>query len=1041
MVEYSRKERCLLSKITIDFVQCHCHSCGSRRDAHSRVDKLVAKAKANGQKAVALTDHGVLHMIPELFRECGKQGIKPIAGNEMYFAPDGRGGKGKHYHQVVLVKNQRGWHNLLKLTSEAFLTGFHGKPRIDWELLQKHSEGLILTSSCLAGLIPQAILKGDYSEAEKLAKRFVSIMGDDYYLEIQATNTPEQTMVNKHIQKMAEKLDIPVIVTGDVHYVEKEDVKAHLGMLCLGRNQKMHEVKGYDGEENYYLKDGKQIYIDLKAQGFEQDFIVEAMNNTGKIADSVDFNLVKEKDHLPAFPLAEGMTPDQLIGQMVKEGLMRKVAKPTKKYVDRIQFELKVIREKGYQDYFLIVADAIKKGKELGIMFAPARGSGAGSLVSYLIDITEVDPLRHKLFFERFLDITRAKMPDIDTDIEDERRYELIDYLIEKYGERRVAQIANIVRMSPKSAFKNALMVYDIPFAPAQEITGMIDSDTSTIEEAYKLSPELKNMRKKKIKDNRGQMIPCSEIFDMAERFEGIISSTSKHAGGVLITPSDIDDYFPIFKASVDDHYNVVQWDKDDVEALGGVKFDFLGLSTLRTIGLALRSIEREYGKKIDINEIYRGEMDDPAVYERIQAGKTENSFQLSSSGMQELCKAVKPTQFEHIVAINALYRPPALASGDTWRYARIKNGQEEEYYSHPEEKGITGDTFGVITYQEHVMQLVHHFAGWSFGKGDTLRKKSTEQLEAMREEFLSDCTGKGYDLKAMNEIWDRIIRYMGYGFNKSHGVSYSMIAYLTVWLEAHYPEHWKSAIMTTKMGEQDKIAQVFSEIKKEGFEFQAPDVNKSDAIFTANAGRIVFPLGTIKGVGDSAVTELMAQKPYTSMEDLMERVNKRVVSARAMKPLILAGAFDEMYPEKSRKEILLQYYQLKGEAKKKLAEIEAMEWNDTIQAEHEKELLGVYVTSHPLQKYHFRNWSEYADSDRNALIGGVVTKVKSFKDKNGNRMAFATIDTLEGAREVVVFANVFKKYESLLQKGATLMVEGKKDGEKLLPNKIKELV
>jgi len=1031
-----------MSQIVIDFVHVHNHSCGSRRDAHSRVDKLVAKAKEHGQKAIALTDHGVLHMIPELFRECDKQGIKPIAGNEMYFAPTGRGTKDNHFHQLVLVKNIQGWRNLLKLTSEAFLSGFHGKPRIDWELLEKHSEGLILTSSCLAGMIPQAILKGEIKEARKIAKRFLDIMGKDFYLEIQPTNTPEQEMVNKEIKKIAYEIDVPVIATSDVHYVEPDDMKAHLGMLCLGRGQKMHEIKGYEGEENYYLKHGKEMYIDLKKQGFEQDFIIEAMSNTGKIADSVDFQLTKEKDHLPAFPIEDpNLTADQLIINMVKEGLMRKVEKPTKKYIERIQFELKVIREKNFQDYFLIVADAIKYGKSMGIIFAPARGSGAGSMVSYLLDITEVDPLKHKLFFERFLDVTRLKFPDIDTDIEDERRYEIIDYLKEKYGENRVAQIVNKVKMSPKSAFKSSLMIHDIPFNDSMKITGLIDAKVGSIEEAFKFSPELKAMKKKTIKDNRGEDIKLSEIFDMAERFEGVISGFSKHAGGVLITPTATDDHFPIFKPSIDDPYVVTQWDKDDIEELGGIKFDFLGLSTLRTIGMAIRSIDKEYGERLDMNELVRGSMDDPEVYKRIAAGKTENSFQLNSSGMQELCKKVKPTKFEHIVAINALYRPPALASGDTWRFARVKNGDEPEYYSHEDEKDITGDTYGVITYQEHVMQLVHKFAGWDYGRGDKLRKMSTEQLEDLKEEFLSDSGYRDYDTKSMDEIWSKIVQYMGYGFNKSHGVAYSMITYLTVWIEAHYPEHWKSAIMTTKMDEQDKIAQVFSEIRREGFKFQAPDINKSDTIFTANSGKIIFPLGAVKNVGDAAVKELMRCKPFSSLEDLMERVNKRVVSARAMKPLILSGAFDELYSGKSRHEVLLQYYQLKGETKKKLQEIAEMEWNEDVQAEHEKALIGVYITKHPLEKYHFRDWIEYTDGDKNALVGGIVSKVKSFTDKKQNRMAFVTMDTLEGAHEIVIFANVFSKYGYLLKVGSPIMATGKKDGEKLLANKIKELV
>jgi DNA polymerase III subunit alpha len=1034
-----------MSKIKIDFVHLHDHSCGSRRDAHSRVDKLVKKAVEHGQRAIALTDHGVLHMIPELFRECKKNDIKPIAGNEMYFAPTGRDTKDGHFHQLVLVKNVTGWRNLLKLTSEAFLSGFHGKPRFDWELLKKHHEGLILTSSCLAGMIPQAILKGEYKEARTIATHFKAIMGEDFYLEIQPTNTPEQEMVNKEIEKIHNELGVPVIATGDVHYVDPEDMKAHIGMLCLGRNQKIYEVTAYEGEENYYLKHAKQVYIDLKKQGFSQEFIIQAMNETGKIADKVDFDLVKEKDHLPAFP--SDQDPDKLIGEMVKEGLMRKV-KPNKTYIDRLKFELQVIREKGYSDYFLIVADAIKKGKELGIMFAPARGSGAGSLVSYLLDITEVDPIKHKLFFERFLDITRQKMPDIDTDIEDERRYEIIDYLIEKYGADRVAQIANIVKMSPKSAFKNALMVYDVPFAESQKITGLIDGSTKTIEQAYQLSPELAKLKKTATKNSKGNQVRLSEVFDMAERFEGVVSGFSKHAGGVLITPTAISDFFPIFKPSVDDPYPVVQWDKDDIEALGGVKFDFLGLSTLRTLGLAIRSIEAETGKRLDINDIFRGDLDDPLVYERITQGMTQNAFQLNSSGMQELCKKVKPTKFEHIVAINALYRPPALASGDTWRYARIKNGEEEEYYSHPEEKEITGDTYGVITYQEHVMQLVHHFAGWDYGRGDKLRKASAEQLEELRYEFLLDCFENfNFDQdniefkNQMNEVWDRIIQYMGYGFNKSHGVAYSMISYLTVYIEAHYPEHWKSAIMTTKMGEQDKIAQVFSEIKREGFEFQAPDINKSDIIFTANSGKIVFPLGSIKGVGDTAVTEIMKHKPFNDIEDLMERCNLRVVSARAMKPLILAGAFDEMYSDLNRAQILAHYYTVKKDKKATIQEWNDFEWTDKVQADYEKDLIGVFISSHPMDKYNFRSWREWGNGDKSCLIGGVIGKIKTFKDKKGQRMAFVTLETAEGSREIVIFSNVFKKYEHLLKEKNTVMAEGKKDGEKLLANKFKELV
>jgi len=1018
----------------------------SRRDAHSKIDKLVAKAKSNGQKAIGLTDHGVLHGIPALFREGKKQGVKAIAGFEGYFAPQGRDQKGSHFHQLVIAKNDEGFRNMSKLSSEAFMSGFYNKPRFDWELLRQHCEGLILTSSCLAGMIPQAILKGEMKEARKIALEFYKIFADDFYLEIQPTNTAEQKMVNRELVKISEELGIQLLASCDVHYVEPEDMKAHMGMLALGREQKMADAPQYPSEESYWLKDSKTVYLDFKAQGFPQETIVAAMNNTGKVADKCTFELKKEKDHLPAFPLPEGYTSnDVLIGDMVKEGLMRKVPIKTKEYIERIKFELSVIREKGYQDYFLIVSDAIKYGKSKGIMFAPGRGSAAGSLVAYLMDITEVDPIIHGLYFERFLDITRSKMPDIDTDIEDARRYEVLNYLKKKYGWDKVSQVINYGTMTARLAFKNALMVYDIPFKEAQGISDMIpDVLGITIEDAYKTNPNILRMKKGTIKDDKGRLVKCAEIFDLAERFEGVVDKLSKHAGGILITPTPISDNFPVYGSTEE---MVTQWDKDDLEKLGGVKFDFLGLKTLRMVGLCVRSIKNEHGIDIDVNEIAR-KANDPEVYKRITEGRTQNSFQFNSSGMQQLCKAVKPTEFPHLVAINALYRPPALASGDTWRYARIKNGQEQEHYSHPDEKRITGETFGVITYQEHVMEIVHQFAGWDYGVGDQLRKKSAEELEGMRQQFIHDAFEKygfGPDNDVfeaqMDELWSRIVQYMGYGFNKSHGVAYTMISYITVWLETHYEEHWQAAIMSVKSGEQDKIAQVFQDVKRAGFEFQAPDINESSENFTAMNGKIVFPLGTILGVGDGAVNDIMAHKPFSSLEDLMERCNLRVVSKRALKPLIFAGAFDKMYPELTRKEIFVKYLELKKDGKKNIEEAQEMEWNDNVMAEWEKTLLGVYITKHPLDKYHFKAWSSFRDGESNCLIGGKVSKVKSFLDKKKNKMAFVSIDTLEGIREVVVFSSTFGKTEGLLKKGNMVMIDGKVDGEKLIANKVKELV
>lgn len=1073
----------------LDLNQLHTHSCASKRDALSKVSDLVSEAKRIGQRAVAVTDHGVLHSIPELFRECAKQGITPIAGAELYLTEDVHNEESKtNYHQLLIAINETGWKNLMKLSSEAF-HHFHNRPRIDWDMMEKYSEGIIATSSCLSGVIPKAIIEGDSSKVRELYHRYRNIFGDRFYLEIQPTPIPEQQIVNSKLIELSELTGCPLVATGDVHYAKQEDYLAHQGMLALGWSKRLkHEDEpAYPCEQEYWMKPAELMLKNFTDQGFDQEVIVEAINNTGKIVDCIDFKLEKKKDLLPQIDLPDGYTSDSMLIEMVKEGMMRKYKPVTREVVDRIKFELGVIREKGYQDYFLVVADAIKWGKQQGIIFAPGRGSGGGSVVAYCLDITEVDPLKYDLYFERFLDITRFKMPDVDTDVEDVRRYELINYLRSKYGTDKVAQIVNYGRMTARLAFKNACMVYDIPFGQAQKIVNLVDdSPGMTIEKARQLNPELihfmdKSADKFEQKDNKGTFVTAKEISWLAQKFEGVIDKFGKHAGGVLITGEPITDYIPTYLPDPKDPETVVtQWDKDDVEQLGGVKFDFLGLKTLRMIGLAIKSIEAEHGIKIDANEIMRNPTD-PKVFDLIASGKTQNLFQFNSSMMQGLCKRAQPKSFIDCVAITSLGRPAALGSGDTWKWCDIKNGLAEVHYSHPEEEQITGETFGIITFQEHVMKLVNHFAGWTLGKGDSLRKKSVDELEAMRDIFVFNaCECRGVTIAddfadQMDELWTRIVAYSGYGFNKSHAVGYSMITYMTGWLEVYYPEHWLSAIMSTKMGDQEVIAQGFQDIKHAGFDFQAPDINKSELIFTAHGGKIVFPLSVIKGVGDKAVEEIMnarkgelterweldkimneldeivrrkesegerqfSSKPFTSLEDFMSRVNLRRVNSKVMRHLIFAGAFDSLYPNISRFGIYSHYMELKGTTKKEKEAITEMEWNDTVKAEWEKELLGVYISTHPLARYHFRNWGEYSEDDSKALIGGIVLKVKSFLDKNKRRMAFATVDTYQGTREVVLFASTYEKYDHLVKEGNMLMLTGKKQGEKMLVNSVKEL-
>lgn len=1030
--------------IKIDFVHIHTHDCHSKRDSVNDAARMVKKVAMHKMKALAITNHGNVQSIPQLFKASKQEGIKAIAGQEFYMA-DARREASPHFHQIILAKNKAGYQNLIKLSSEAFMSGFYNKPRIDWELLEKYGEGLILTSTCLAGMIPQAIMEGDYNKAKSVAKRMHQMFGDDYYLEIQTNTMPEQKMVNSKLIELSKELGIQLVATADVHYLDKEDAELHKAMLCLGRGKKMlsDSTPEYGGEENYFLQTPKEVFLYLKKQGIEQSVIVEAMNNTGKIADKCDFELGFEQHWLPHYEDELGEKDlNKVLSRLVTEGFKRKLTGIPKSrlpvYVNRVKYELGVIKEKGFADYFLIVADMLKYAKSKGIIVGGGRGSSAGSLVAYLLDITEVDSVKYGLLFERFLDVTRKKMPDIDTDIEDSRRMEVYEYLQQKYGKEKVCQIANYGKMSPKLAFKNAMMVYDIPFGEAQKISDMIPDELGiSIEDAYRLNPALKAMKKKKVTRNDGKTISLETVFRIAEGFENLLDKTGKHAAGVLVTPKPVDEIFPIYGS---DSERICQFDKDDVEELGGVKLDLLGLKTLTMLGYAVRSIHKETGKLIDVNEI-ANEPTDPKVYQLITSGNTHDCFQINSDGMIQLCKRVKPTSFEHLVAINALYRPPALASGDTWRYADIKNGDAQEHYSHPDEKPITGETFGVITYQEHVMLLTNKFAGWDLGFGDKLRKMKQHELEELRGKWLEDCAANGYtNQEPMNEIWDRIVRYMGYGFNKSHGVAYSLITYLTAWMKVHYPEHWLGAQMTVKMGEQEKIAQAFEDIKKAGFSFQAPDVNISEEIFTVHDGKITFPMGTIKGVGDKAVEQIIMNRPHKSLEDLMEKVDLRLVSKRAMQPLILAGAFDSLYPDKTRKEIFALYLQIKKEAKKVREAWDTTDWNDTVQAENEKEYLGVYLTKHPMEDYGFRNWGDYQDGEPNALMGGKAIKVKTINDKKGQQMAFVTIETLYGIHDAVVFAHVWKKYKDIATKGAMLMVEGRKDGNKVIANSIKGL-
>lgn len=1024
-----------------NYVHLHLHSCHSERDAFINVFDLAKRVKELKQEAFAITDHGVMHAIPDAFEAAKKQGIKAIAGCEVY-ETDKQGSKEEHFHMILLAKNKQGYHNLMTIVSDAFENGFYSRPRTDWEKLEQYKEGLILSSACLGARIPQMFLRGDDNKAYEYAKRYKEMFGEDFYLELQTNTTAEQKIINQKLIEISKVLGIEMIVTADVHYLLESDATHHVEMLCLSRKKTMlsDDVPSYPGGNDYYLMNGDEVYRSLKSQGIDEAIIRKAMDNTVDIARRINFELEKEETILPVI----SDDANKELRQLVQSNFLNRLRSTFKgnkemanKYFERAKFELETIIQKGMADYFLIVADYIKFAKESGIMVAPGRGSSAGSLVAYILGITEVDPIKYGLFFERFIDLTRNKLADIDTDFEDVRRHEVVAYLQRKYGAERVAKIGTTGTMTARKAFRNALKVYDIPFKESTRITSLIpDEAGTTIADAYEESSELWRLRKSKIKRNDGQTISLEEVFKCAEAFEGKTDNHGTHAAGVLLTPEPVKSYFPT-RGKVDEL--VTQYVMGDIEALGGVKFDILGLKTLTIIGYAVRSIERAEGRKIDVHKVMK-EANEREVYELISKGDTHDLFQIASSGMQQLCKRLKPTEFKDVVAITALYRPSALASGDTWKYADIKNGLKPMKLTHPEEKHYLGDTYGLILYQEQVMQLVKHFADWDYTIGDKLRKMNTEQLEERRPEFIEDANKKGYtDAKQMDKIWTKIVNYMGYGFNKSHAVAYTMLTYMTAWLKVFYPTHWVAAQMSVNVGDHDKIADSFLDIRRNGFTVRPPDVNLSQHIFEVDGNDIVFPMSIIKGVGEAAINELIAKRPFTSLEDMMKKCNLRVVSKRAMKPLILAGAFDKLYPDKDRKEIFAMYLTLKGESAANRKAWEETKWDEAVQSQTEMELCGVYFKEHFLEKFKFKNFFTDFDSGKNAIAVGTFKRVKKIRDKNKNDMGFMTIETPHGQLEVVVFASTWAKTHHLFSSGKILIVEGRKDGDKLLANTIRE--
>lgn len=998
--------------------ELHLHTCHSLRDAVSIPEDLAKRAKELGYTSLGISEHGSLSSVYEHYTACKKHGLKPIIGVEMYEADDRKESK-EHYHFLLIAKDKTGYKNLMKILADASKEGmYRGKPRTDHSVYYPNKRGIISTTGCLASRVPRLIQRGEIKEADALLKD-LNIQFDDFYVELQINDVPIQKKVNLELIKMAQQHGIPMIITSDVHYTLESDKDTHTAMVASGRGGTLYDGKehAYTGN-TYFLQDAETLLERAERQGYDLDVVREAIENTNKLAESIEEYEIGFSE-----PVMVHSDDDAIkFKQMVREGAKRKLVGKDFEYLERLRYEMSVISERGYENYFIEVAEALQWCKEQDIEVGKGRGSGAGSLVSYVLDIVDVDPIEHGLFFERFLDVTREKMPDIDSDIEDERRQELFDYLRRKHGESKVSHVRNHVRLNGKSAIKESLKLHEIPFKESNEISKLVPDKVKIAD---------------MVNDHTFIQLVNKHCGDKADRvlklalgLEGVVKTMGKHAGGILITPDHLWNYFPV---SYDGGY-VCDLDKDQIEKLGGVKFDFLGLKTLNIIGRARRMIKRNHG--VDVSEQMYG-LDDKEIYKDFARGDTITVFQFEGTGITSLTKKVKPTKFSHLVAITALYRPATLSSGETWLYADRASGREKPNFKNRMEEILLGETYDIITFQEQVMQIAHEFAGWEYGIGDQLRKASVEQLEGMRDKFIDDSLEKHPDLddEYLDSLWSRVVGYMGYGFNKSHAVSYTTLSYACAWLKHYYPLEWFA--VNLQRADKEEFVPLIKELKERGIKFLVPKIEVSRDVFETlpDDNAIVFPLTMIEGFSDKTL-EGMKDMDLTDIQSFSDSIVKRSVTIAKVASMFALGVLDSIV-ETTRFEAFEKYCQINKKKKdpEKYAGLFNMKMYDL-----EKKFLGGFVTEHPLDRFYFKDFfKEYSDGEE-VITAGSVMKLKKHRDRNGNMMGFASIETQFGVVELVVFAREYKKFSEFLESDKMILVTGKKEEGKILVSKMKEV-
>ena len=1047
------------------FVHLHCHTEYSLLDGANKVDKMFGRIKALNQSAVAMTDHGNMFGAIEFYREAKSHGVKPIIGCEIYVAPASRferkgvdkGPKEYNNHLILLAMNNQGYRNLCKLVSLGYMEGFYYKPRIDKDLLKELNGGLIALSACLQGEVSQALSYGNYEKAKAAVEQYASIFGDRYYIEIQDNKLVEQEKVNRLLVELAKDFSIPVVATNDCHYGERDDFHAHDVLLCVQTGKTVDEENRLKMEtDELFIKSAEEM-----AKGFE--WCPGAVARTVEIAERCNLEIEFGKYHFPNFTPPKEISLDDYLDELAQKGLAERLEGVTDQaqrasYLERLNYELGVIKDMQFPGYFLVVADFINYAKENGIPVGPGRGSSAGSLVAYALRITDLDPIRHVLLFERFLNTERKSMPDIDVDFCIRGRGQVIQYVKDKYGADRVAQIATFGTMKAKAAIRDVGRALGFSFAETDSIAKLIPAPKQGFDypltEAMKMEPRLPELMKS---DPR-----VKTLMDHALRLEGLVRHASTHAAGVVLSNLPLVDHCPLF---VDKEGGIVtQYEMSWVEKIGLVKFDFLGLKTLTLLHDCLKLIEVTCGDKLDLNNL---PLDDKKTYRTLCNGNTTGVFQLESTGIRDMTVRIRPNCFEDLVAILALYRPGPLDSGMAEDYIKRKSGKEKIKYLHPLLEGILKDTYGVIVYQEQVMQTAQILAGYTMGDADILRramgKKDPEEMAAQRERFVDGAKAKKIDERRATEIFDQMETFARYGFNKSHSAAYALVSYQTAYLKTHYPVEFMAALMTSEMGDTDKVIKNLAECRGKNIVVLAPDINESLSDFTPVGEKIRFGLAAVKNVGEKAVEVILQSRnqdgAFASLFDFCRRVDTAAVNRRVIESLIKCGAFDSTQVSRARMVGGLDDAMKAGQAHqrdqasnqidifamlgtpakgaKKAGDVypQVNEWSSQELLAFEKEALGFYITGHPLDKYdralkRITNGTIAALKERaqagEVRLGGVVSALRLRNTKKGDRYGSFNLEDKSGFIEVLAWPDTYKKCAELLGADDPIYLKGR---------------